>query len=88
MRYIHPIPGTDLEPIPADMPEIGKREEGFARLPPKRVDSMKVNKVIIILIVIIDLKVKITIVSFNLVCRCCKMETRAKVQLWFTPSVE
>jgi hypothetical protein len=46
VRYIHPIPGTDLEPIPADMPEVSKRDEALGRIPAKKIDAVKVNKVI------------------------------------------
>ena len=49
VRYIHPIPGTDLEPIPADgsMPEMGNKEEASVGTPSKKADTTvaRVNKV-------------------------------------------
>lgn len=50
VRYIHPIPGTDLEPIPADMPELDSKDEasasGSVEVVSKKVDPVVINKVI------------------------------------------
>lgn len=47
VRYIHPIPGNDLEPIPADMPEVGGKDEasGSGTMENKKVDPVVINKV-------------------------------------------
>lgn len=48
VRYIHPIPGTDLEPIPADMPDVDGKDEASSsviEVAHKKVDPSVINKV-------------------------------------------
>lgn len=42
VRYIHPIPGTDLEPMPADGRVVEAKTEEAT---PKKVDPVLINKV-------------------------------------------
>jgi len=50
VRYIHPIPGTELEPVPAEMPEIESKDGASAssvETSHRKVDPVVVNKVFI-----------------------------------------
>lgn len=44
MRYIHPIPGTDLEPMPADGREVEAKSDNSEAMA-KKVDPVLINKV-------------------------------------------
>ncbi|XP_032793476.2 uncharacterized protein LOC116930192 isoform X2 [Daphnia magna] len=50
VRYIHPIPGTELEPVPAEMPEVeskdGPSTSGSMETGQKKVDPVVVNKML------------------------------------------
>lgn len=45
VRYIHPIPGTDLEPMPADGREVEAKTDSSADAMSKKVDPAILNKV-------------------------------------------
>lgn len=50
VRYIHPIPGTELEPVPAEMPEIEIKDgasTSSVEITHRKVDPVVVNKVLL-----------------------------------------